>query len=105
MGRRAPDGTACRLARDGAPRAPGPSTRSTTEPQEPFEVTGSDLKHEARKGGVVDALGQRYDAQFRAVFEAIRDLMAPPASGEKRRIGFRPAPSVRAGLRSGHRAT
>ncbi len=32
-------------------------------------------------------LEQKYDAQFRAVFDAIRQLMAPPA-GEPRRIGF-----------------
>jgi hypothetical protein len=38
----------------------------------------------------VDALEQQYDAQFRMVFDAIRELMAPPASREKRRIGFRP---------------
>jgi ORF6N domain len=38
----------------------------------------------------VDALEQKYDAQFRMVFDAIRELMAPPAPGEKRRIGFRP---------------
>jgi hypothetical protein len=31
-------------------------------------------------------LEQKYDRQFRAVFDAIRQLMAPPT--EKRRIGF-----------------
>jgi hypothetical protein len=36
----------------------------------------------------LDELEQRYDAQFKAVFDAIRQLMAPPAS-PKRRIGFR----------------
>lgn len=35
------------------------------------------------------ALEKRYDAQFRAVFDAIRQLMAPPERGTKRRIGFR----------------
>ena len=40
----------------------------------------------------VDALEQKYDVQFRMVFDAIRELMAPPAPGEKRRIGFRPEP-------------
>jgi len=34
------------------------------------------------------ALERRYDAQFRAVFEAIRDLMAPPTP-RKKPIGFR----------------
>ena len=38
----------------------------------------------------LDALEQKYDVQFRMVFDAIRELMAPPAPGEKRRIGFRP---------------
>jgi hypothetical protein len=33
-------------------------------------------------------LEKKYDAQFRVVFDAIRDLMAPPAK-HKRRIGFR----------------
>jgi ORF6N domain len=39
----------------------------------------------------IDGLEQKYDAQFKEVFDAIRDLMAPPAAGEKRRFGFRPA--------------
>jgi len=33
------------------------------------------------------ALEKKYDAQFKAVFDAIRQLMAPP-SGKKERIGF-----------------
>jgi hypothetical protein len=40
----------------------------------------------------LDALEQKYDAQFRMVFDAIRELMAPPAAAGKRRIGFRPEP-------------
>jgi hypothetical protein len=35
------------------------------------------------------ALERKYDAQFRVVFDAIRDLMAPPAK-ERQRIGFKP---------------
>jgi len=35
----------------------------------------------------LDALEQKYDAQFRVVFDAIRAMMEPPA-GVKRRIGF-----------------
>jgi hypothetical protein len=42
----------------------------------------------------VDGLEQKYDAQFKEVFDAIRELMAPPAAGEKRRFGFRPAPDA-----------
>ena len=34
------------------------------------------------------ALETKYDAQFRVVFDAIRELMTPPAKPEKR-IGFR----------------
>lgn len=38
----------------------------------------------------LDALEARYDEQFRDVFEAIRELMAPPEVPElpKRRIGY-----------------
>lgn len=36
----------------------------------------------------LDALEKKYDAQFRVVFDAIRELMAPPTK-EQRRIGFR----------------
>ncbi len=37
----------------------------------------------------LDALEKKCDAQFRVVFDAIRELMTPPVSA-KRRIGFRP---------------
>ena len=36
----------------------------------------------------IDALESRYDHQFKAVFDAIRDLMTPPQAAPKRRIGF-----------------
>ena len=35
----------------------------------------------------LNALEKKYDAQFRVVFDAIRELMTPPA-GKKRPIGF-----------------
>ncbi len=35
-------------------------------------------------------LERRYDAQFRVVFDAIRQLMEPPPDPPKERIGFRP---------------
>jgi hypothetical protein len=38
----------------------------------------------------LDELEKRYDAQFKVVFDAIRQLMSPPA-GERRAIGFRPS--------------
>jgi hypothetical protein len=36
----------------------------------------------------LDALEQKYDAQFRVVFDAIRQLMEPPPAVKRRRIGF-----------------
>ncbi len=36
------------------------------------------------------ALEKRYDAQFRVVFDAIRELMTPPEPKKKRPIGFAP---------------
>jgi hypothetical protein len=36
----------------------------------------------------LDALEKKYDAQFRVVFDAIRELMNPPAP-RRRSIGFR----------------
>ena len=37
----------------------------------------------------LDELEKKYDAQFKVVFDAIRQLMAPPPAPPKRRIGFR----------------
>jgi hypothetical protein len=42
-------------------------------------------------------LEKRYDAQFRAVFDAIRALMEPVVSSTKPRIGFRPSTTERSG--------
>jgi hypothetical protein len=36
----------------------------------------------------LDELEKRYDAKFRVVFDAIRQLMAPPPPRPRRRIGF-----------------
>ena len=36
----------------------------------------------------LDALEQKYDTQFKAVFDAIRELMKPPEP-KKRPLGFR----------------
>ncbi len=36
----------------------------------------------------LDALERKYDTQFKQVFDAIRQLMAPPAGPKRRRIGF-----------------
>jgi hypothetical protein len=52
-----------------------------------IEVVRTFATHEdlARK---MVALEKKYDAQFKVVFDAIRELMAPPVPS-KRRIGFK----------------
>lgn len=37
----------------------------------------------------LEDMEKKYDSQFRQVFEAIRQLMLPPATAKKNRIGFR----------------
>jgi ORF6N domain len=37
----------------------------------------------------LEALEKKYDLQFKAVFDAIRELMTPPEAAPKRQIGFR----------------
>jgi hypothetical protein len=49
-------------------------------------ATNADL---ARK---LESLEKQYDAQFKVVFEAIRQLMAPPPEPKRGRIGFRARP-------------
>lgn len=39
----------------------------------------------------LEALEAKYDAQFKVVFDAIRELMTPPDPPGKRRIGFAPS--------------
>ena len=39
--------------------------------------------------GKLEALEQKYDAQFKVVFDAMRQLMEPPPSAATRPIGFR----------------
>jgi hypothetical protein len=36
----------------------------------------------------LDELEAKYDSQFRIVFDAIRQMMAPPETPQKKRIGF-----------------
>ena len=38
----------------------------------------------------LEALESKYDAQFKVVFDAIRELMTTPPAGPKRPIGFVP---------------
>jgi len=37
----------------------------------------------------LNALEKKYDEQFKVVFDAIRELMTPPAHMRKGKIGFR----------------
>ena len=46
-------------------------------------LTNSQLSHR------LDQLEQKYDSQFKLVFDAIRQLMLPPPSTIRRQIGFR----------------
>ena len=50
-----------------------------------FKVTDCDLKLLAKR---LRDLDQKYDSQFKMVFDAIRQLMAPPDPKKKRAIGF-----------------
>ncbi len=36
----------------------------------------------------LDELEKKYDAQFKVVFDAIRQLMTPPEEPKKKKIGF-----------------
>jgi len=40
----------------------------------------------------LDALEKKYDAQFKVVFDAIRELMQPAREKPKGRIGFQSGP-------------
>lgn len=46
----------------------------------------------ANKIRALEAKYDAHDAQIREIFQAIRDLMAPPATGPRPPIGFRPEP-------------
>ena len=37
----------------------------------------------------LEELEKKYDAQFKAIFDAIRELMEPPEKPQAREIGFR----------------
>ena len=47
------------------------------------------LQSNAALAKKLEALEMKYDGQFEVVFQAIRELMTPPAASMKR-IGFRP---------------
>lgn len=46
------------------------------------------IGHNREMAKRLDDLESRYDRQFKVVFDAIRELMTPPAPAPKRRIGF-----------------
>lgn len=46
------------------------------------------VNEQAELARKLDALEERYDEQFKVVFDALRELMAPPEDTEGRRIGF-----------------
>jgi SMC interacting uncharacterized protein involved in chromosome segregation len=46
------------------------------------------VNEQAELARKLDAMEQRYDVQFKVVFDALRELMAPPGEIEGRRIGF-----------------
>ena len=46
------------------------------------------IGHNRQLARRLDDLESRYDQQFKVVFDAIRELMTPPAPAPKRRIGF-----------------
>ena len=46
------------------------------------------VAHDQELARRLNDLESRYDRQFKVVFDAIRELMAPPAPVPKRRIGF-----------------
>jgi len=48
------------------------------------------LASNAELSGKLAALEKKYDIKFRAVFEAIRELMTPSDPKKKRPIGFAP---------------
>jgi hypothetical protein len=46
------------------------------------------INEQAELARKLDDLEERYDEQFKVVFDALRELMAPPEETEGRRIGF-----------------
>jgi len=46
------------------------------------------IGHNREMAKRLDDLESKYDRQFKVVFDAIRELMTPPATPPKRRIGF-----------------
>lgn len=71
-------------------RSPG-AVRANIEIMRAFVRLRQMLASNAELAQRLDALEKRYDGQFTAVFQALRELMAPPP-GPSKEIGFRTAP-------------
>ena len=57
----------------------------------PLCVGPQDGQFAAELARKIDNMEQKYDAQFKVVFDAIRQLMAPPLT-PRRQIGFHAKP-------------
>jgi len=64
------------------------AVRANVEIMRAFVKLRSLVSHNEELARRLDTLEARYDRQFKVVFDAIRELMAPPAPAPKRRIGF-----------------
>jgi hypothetical protein len=62
--------------------------RSKRAVQVNIEIMRALLASNAELARKLAALEKKYDAQFKAVFDAIRELMAPPEPKPRRPIGF-----------------
>jgi len=68
----------------------GRAVRVNTEIMRAFVQLRQMLSSNADLARKLAALEKKYDAQFKVVFDAIRELMTPPEPPAKRRIGFTP---------------
>ena len=70
-------------------RAAGPRAAVNVQIMRTFVRLRRMLASNADLARKLRALERKYDAQFKIVFDAIRQLMAPPEEKPARRIGFR----------------
>jgi hypothetical protein len=64
------------------------AVRVNVEIMRAFVRLRSMIAHNRELARRLDALEAKYDGQFRVLFDAIRELMAPPVPSPRRRIGF-----------------
>ncbi|MSO82412.1 MAG: hypothetical protein EXQ53_03825 [Acidobacteria bacterium] len=53
--------------------------------------------HHEKLAAKIASIERKYDGQFAVVFEAIREIMAPPLASPPRRIGFGKPEETRSG--------